>query len=290
MIDATTLRRLWPRAPQALIDAVVKNSAAVFQKYHIDNPLRQAHFMAQISHESDGGTITEENLNYTTPQRLMQVWPSRFKSIGDAEPYVHNPKKLGSMVYNGRLGNKDGTSDGYDYRGRGLLQLTGRENYRAVGLLTGLPLEATPSLVNLPSNALTVAAAEFERLNCLPACDADDIRTVTKRVNGGYIGIDSRRAWLTKWKLAIPTLPGKLPETEEETKELDNTHLPREADGDPVKATPSDKMTEKITIATAAASPLVGALADWKVAAVICAAVIIGLVAFFILKRKGVFE
>jgi putative chitinase len=233
-LDKATLQKLWPKAPPALIDGVVNNSAAVFEKYHINTPLRVAHFMAQISHESDGGTITAENMNYTTAARIAAVWPSRFTQE-TAQAYVRKPKELANKVYNGRMGNAPMSDDGFNFRGRGLLQITGKESYQNIGKLTGLDLIKNPDLANAPDTALTVAACEFEYLKCLPACDDDDIRLVTKRVNGGYIGIDSRRNWLTKWKLAIPELPGALPTTDEGTKEINDTHLPREADGDPAK-------------------------------------------------------
>ena len=235
-LDADTLRKLWPKASQGLIDGITAASQEVFANYKINTPLRLAHFMAQISHESDGGTITEENMNYTTAARIAAVWPSRF-TIESAQNYVRKPRELANKVYNGRMGNQPYSDDGYNYRGRGLLQLTGKESYAKIGKLTGLDLVKNPNLVFTPKFALQIAACEFENLNCLPAADADDIRTVTKRVNGGYIGIDSRRNWLTKWKLALPGLPGDLPATPEAQTEINNTHLPREADGDPAKKT-----------------------------------------------------
>lgn len=234
-LDKATLTRLWPHANSSLTDGIVAQSESVFTKYEINTPLRLAHFMAQISHESDGGVITEENMNYTTAARIAAVWPSRF-TPDTAQAYVHNPKALANKVYNGRMGNASGTDDGYNYRGRGLLQITGKESYQNIGTLTGLDLVNNPGLAFAPQSALEVAACEFQYLKCLPACDADDIRTVTKRVNGGYIGIDSRRAWLAKWKLAIPELPGELPKTEEEINTIDKP-LPRQADGDPATKT-----------------------------------------------------
>lgn len=200
-IDAATLRRLWPRAPQALVDAMAAKSAAVFAKHGLTTSLRVAHFMAQISHESNGGTITTENLSYSHAERIAAVWPSRF-TPASAAPYVHNPRALADKVYNGRMGNAPGSDDGYSYRGRGLLQITGRESYRRIGGLTGLPLEARPDLAAAPSVALEIAAAEFKSLGCLPYCDADNVMAVTRRVNGGYTGLASRKAWLEKWKAA----------------------------------------------------------------------------------------
>jgi putative chitinase len=202
-IDAATLRRLWPRAPQALVDAVAERSATVFARHGLTAPLRISHFLAQISHESGGGTITEESLNYTTPARIAAVWPRRF-TAETATAYIRNPRKLADSVYNGRMGNRPGTEDGYDFRGRGLLQITGRDSYREMGRLCGLPLEERPELAYAPTATLEVAAAEFQHLGCLPFCDKDNVEAVTRRVNGGYTGLASRKAWLAKWKAALP--------------------------------------------------------------------------------------
>lgn len=202
-LDPATLRRLWPRAPQALIDAVASRSADVFARHGLTTPLRVTHFLAQISHESGGGTIVEESLNYTTPARIAAVWPRRF-TAETATAFTHNPRKLADSVYNGRMGNRPGTEDGYDFRGRGLLQITGRDSYRAIGALTDLPLEERPELAYAPTATLEVAAAEFQHLGCLPFCDKDNVEAVTRRVNGGYTGLAQRKAWLAKWRAALP--------------------------------------------------------------------------------------
>jgi putative chitinase len=208
------LKRLWPKASASLIDAMVASAPQVFQRYGINTPLRLAHFMAQISHESNGGTVAAENLSYTTPQRIASVWPRRF-TVDSAQAYVRNPRKLASKVYNGRMGNRPGTEDGYTYRGRGLLQLTGRSAYEEMGQLVGLDLTRNPDLVFSPRYALEIAAAEFKKLGCIPFCDRDDLRKVTLRVNGGTTGLDDRRDWLTRWKQALPDLPGDPEEIEE---------------------------------------------------------------------------
>jgi putative chitinase len=201
-IDRTTLRRLWPRAPLPLIDAVAAHSALDFAKYGLTTRLRAVHFLAQVSHESGGGTIGRENLSYTSAERIAAVWPRRF-TPESARPYVHNPQKLADKVYNGRMGNRPGSDDGYLYRGGSLLQLTGRDSYRDIGALVGLQLESHPDLVASPTYALEIAAAEFKKLGCLPFCDKDNIEAVTRRVNGGYIGLASRKAWLEKWKATL---------------------------------------------------------------------------------------
>jgi len=199
VIDRAVLARLWPYASPAMLDATVAAAPAVFARFHINTQLRFYHFMAQISHESDGGTITEENLNYTTAARIAEVWPKRF-TIETAREFVRNPQGLGNRVYNNRMGNRADSNDGFDFRGRGLLQITGRESYENMSKATGLDLIGIPGLAFEPKYALQIAAAEFEYLKCLPACDADDITLVTKRVNGGLIGLPSRKAWLAKWR------------------------------------------------------------------------------------------
>jgi putative chitinase len=198
-LDTGTLRRLWPRAPQALVDGVVAHAPATFARYGLTTPLRVAHFMAQISHESGGGTITAENLNYASAERIAAVWPKRF-TPASARPYVHNPHGLADRVYNGRMGNAPGSDDGFNYRGRGLLQITGRASYRRIGSLVSVDLENRPELAAAPSIALDIAACEFKQLGCLPHADRDDVQAVTYRVNGGYNGLQSRKAWLAKWK------------------------------------------------------------------------------------------
>jgi len=238
-IDRALLGRLWPHAPAALPDAVAAHSAQVLARHKINTPLRVAHFLAQVSHESGGGTITTENLSYSTPQRIAAVWPTRF-SVETAQAYVRNPKKLASKVYNGRMGNRSGTDDGYTFRGRGLLQITGRSSYAAIGELTGLDLENDPDLAFAPDTALEIAACEFARLGCLPGCDRDDLRAVTRRVNGGTIGLDSRRSWLARWKQALPDLPGDPNDVE------DNEAAPRAAE-----LPPKDMSTSKIGNAAA---------------------------------------
>lgn len=197
-LNAGVLRRLWPRAPQATIDAIASRSAAVFAKYGITTPLRARHFLAQISHESGGGTIKTESLFYTHAERIAEVWPRRF-TVESAEDYVRDEKKLADKVYNNRMGNRPGTDDGFNYRGRGPLQLTGGADYKELGDLIGLPLYERPELAAEPGPGIEIAAAEFKRNGCLPFCDQDNIEAVTRRVNGGYTGLAQRRGWLVKW-------------------------------------------------------------------------------------------
>ena len=167
-----------------------------------ETTLRVAHFMAQVLHESGGLTRQIESLNYSA-QRLPRVWPSRFKPTGPLDPaaFAHNEQKLGNQVYGGRMGNT-GPNDGFTYRGRGLLQLTGRESYESATRTVRARNPAAPDFVATPDAVfsaqwcLVVAAAEWAAKGCNALADEDDIRKVTRRINGGLIGLRDRTEWL----------------------------------------------------------------------------------------------
>jgi putative chitinase len=203
------LSRLWPNGDQkipGLRAGIIASAPIVFQKYGITTPLLTAHVMAQISHECGAGHDVVENLNYTAG-RMMQVWPSRFPTMADAAPYAGNPRALANKVYNGRMGNAAGTDDGWNFRGRGAAQTTGREGYARLAKLTGLDLVNHPDLVNDPARFLECGVADFILCGCLPFAKADDVLNVTRRLNGGTIGLAARQAWLAKWKAALGSAP-----------------------------------------------------------------------------------
>jgi len=210
------LFRLWPNGDvkiPGLRRAMVDTASRVFETYGINTKTAMNQFMAQISHECGAGLDVEENLNYTAA-RMTEVWPTRFRSISEALPYAHNPRALGNKVYNGRMGNAIGTDDGYNFRGRGATQVTGKEGYAKLGAKVGLDLINHPELVNLPANFMECGAADFVLCGCLLPALSDDIHQVTLRLNGGLIGYSERQQWLAKWKalnVAIP-LP-KAPES-----------------------------------------------------------------------------
>ncbi len=151
-------------------------------------------FLGQVCHESAMLTRLEEGLTYTSAARICAVWPKRFPTELDAAPYVRNPMELANKVYGGRMGNTE-PSDGWRFRGRGLLQVTGRDNYRAVGKVIGMPLELQPDLLAQPEWALRSALAWWE--GNVPDAIMGDIVKVTKRVNGGTHGLE-HRAELTR--------------------------------------------------------------------------------------------
>jgi putative chitinase len=185
--------------------AAAETAQPVLDRHGITrSKLRLAHFLAQVMHETRGLAVHEENLNYSAP-RLPVVWPTRFQPKGPLNPaaYANNPERLANEVYGGRMGNNK-TGDGYRYRGRGLLQLTGRDSYREAtrivrGFTPSAPdFEASPDLVFSADWALPIAAAEWDSKGCNAFADQDQITMVTQRINGGQIGIAERRDWLLR--------------------------------------------------------------------------------------------
>lgn len=150
-------------------------------------------FLGQILHESGRLERIEEGLSYSV-ERMMAVWPARFPTHAGARPYERNPQALANKVYGGRMGNTE-PGDGFKFRGRGLLAVTGRDNYRAVGKAIGLDLETNPDLLADPAIALRASIAWWNAN--IPDGMLGDITKVTRRVNGGTHGIDDRVA-LTK--------------------------------------------------------------------------------------------
>jgi putative chitinase len=145
-------------------------------------------FLGQILHESHGLSQFCENLNYS-PERLCQVWSSRFPTLADARPYARNPEALANKVYGGRMGNVE-PGDGWRFRGRAPIQITGRANYAFVGDLMGQDLTVMPELLEQPRFALEACILWWE--NRIPDSMLGDPEKVTKRVNGGLIGLADR--------------------------------------------------------------------------------------------------
>lgn len=190
-------------APNALAEVrtAFQDADAAFSRFDVTTPMRQAHFLAQVLNETGGFRVISENLSYSAP-RIVQVWPSRFPTLAAARPYARNPVDLANTVYGGRMGNVE-PGDGWRYRGRGLLQLTGREAYQLAGQAVGYDLEADPDAALSPTYLLSASLSTWEAKKCNVHADLDDIREITRRVNGGYIGLKARVAWLAKAKAAL---------------------------------------------------------------------------------------
>ena len=163
-----------------------------FEKYEINTPTRQAAFIGQCGHESANFKTLEENLNYSA-KGLMATWPSRFPTIEIATQFERNPEKIANKVYGGRadLGNTE-DGDGWRFHGRGLIQLTGRSNYTVCGLALEKPFAELPELILEPENATLSAGWFWNKRGLNALADAEDWTTMTRRINGGTIGLQDR--------------------------------------------------------------------------------------------------
>ena len=175
-------------------DAVIAQIPDAAKKFNITNPLRLAHFLAQCGHESAGFKAIQENLNYSA-DGLKKIFPKYFPG-NLAEGYARNPEKIASKVYGGRMGNGDETTkEGFKFRGRGYIQLTGKDNYTKFAKFIGEDTVGNPDLV-ATKYPLASAAFFFDSNKLWSICDkgADDatVTAVTKRVNGGTIGLPDR--------------------------------------------------------------------------------------------------
>lgn len=194
-LDREALERISPGA-QVLYRQTFEYADGLGAYGVLDSALRAAHFLAQVLHETGGLRMLVENLNYSA-QRMVEVWPSRFNTWVDALPFAHNSRALANKVYGGRMGNV-GPNDGWRYIGRGLVQLTGRENYARIGQALGVDLVGYPTSVLDPENGLRVAGAYWASAGCNASADADALEAVTKKINGGLVGLAERRAWLKR--------------------------------------------------------------------------------------------
>ena len=190
-VGGLKLDKLKGHIPDAVI-AMIPDTAAKFQ---INTPLRLAHFLAQCGHESGGFRVTSENLNYSA-KGLMGIFKKYFPTEAIANAYQRNPQKIANKVYANRMNNGDeGSGDGFKFRGRGYIQLTGRANYTEFGKSIGEDIASNPDSVS-GKHALLSAAWFWSKngLNKLADGGATDtvVTSITKRVNGGTIGLTDR--------------------------------------------------------------------------------------------------
>jgi putative chitinase len=175
-------------------DNVISQIPDVMKTFGIDTPVELAHFLSQCGHESAGFKVVNENLNYSA-KGLLGIFKKYFPTQTLAESYQRKPEKIANRVYASRMGNGDEASgEGYKFRGRGFIQLTGKQNYTAFGKSIGVDIAASPDLVATKYPLLS--AAWFFSKNCLAKCkDASDasVLAVTKCVNGGTIGLADRQ-------------------------------------------------------------------------------------------------
>jgi len=194
MLTAEQFHHLFPRAqdPQGWVDSMNN----VFPNYEINTPRRIAAFLAQCGHESGGWTVFEENLNYSA-KGLMGIFKKYFPTEDLANAYARQPQKIANRVYANRMGNgPEDSNDGWTYRGRGPIQLTGKDNYRAFAKEMFEDWENlfnNPDWVNADREFALMSAIWFWNKNKLNReADAGDIKTMTRKINGGFIGLEDR--------------------------------------------------------------------------------------------------
>ena len=161
-------------------------------QYEINTPERVAGFIAQCAHESGGFKRLKENLNYKW-ESLRRVFPKYFPTDDVAQEYAHKPEQIANRIYGSRMGNGDESSgDGFRYCGRGLIQLTGRNNYTKFAESIGMAVEEVPTLLETYDGAVKSACWFWSSNNLNQWADVGDILTMTKRINGGTIGLEDR--------------------------------------------------------------------------------------------------
>lgn len=207
MITLEQLKKIIPtnKEPQAWLDVLVD----ILPEYDIDTPKRLAGFLAQTAHESGDFRLLEENLNYSAAQ-LQKTWPKRFDAATAAQ-FARKPEAIANKVYSNRMGNGTPESgDGWRFRGRGIKQLTGRDNYTAFGKSVNMTAEKAAEYLTTKKGAVESAAWFWKTNNLNRFADASDIVGMTKVINGGTIGLEDRKK---RYNSALAVLENGQPST-----------------------------------------------------------------------------
>ena len=184
------LKEMIPRNPY--VPQWYEAVSSILPEYEINTPQRVAAFLAQCAHESGGFVFLKENLNYKAPS-LRKVFPKYFPDDATASAYANKPERIANRVYANRMGNGDESSgDGWRYCGRGLIQLTGKDNYTFFAASLDIPVEEASEYLQTFEGAVQSACFFWEQNNLNKWADAGDILTLTKRINGGTIGLEDR--------------------------------------------------------------------------------------------------
>lgn len=192
---------LFPKAKD--IDVLTESMIALFPKYELNTVNRIAGFLAQCSHESADFTLSKENLNYSS-EGLLKVFPKYFKTNTEAVAYARKAEKIANKVYANRYGNGDEASgDGYRYSGKGFIQLTFKDNYKAFAKDINIEMKDVVEYLLSTKGALESALWYWKTRNLNKYCDSDDIKGMSKVVNGGTIGLEDRTARYEKYKKAL---------------------------------------------------------------------------------------
>jgi putative chitinase len=186
MVNAEQLAKL--HIGEQWVDALNET----FNRFGINTPNQQAAFIGQCGHECGNFRILEENLNYRA-ETLCKLWPKRFPTLEFAKQYERQPRKIANSVYSNRMGNRDEASgDGFRFRGRGCIQLTGHSSYFHAGKALGVDFVMQPELVASPKYAALTAGWFWSTHGCNEIAERGDWTQLTKKINGGTIGLDDR--------------------------------------------------------------------------------------------------
>ena len=199
-MTADRVRAVCPNADGEIIEAIVTGAPSALPAAGLNDPVRISHFFAQIATETGGLRRLDENVNYTTVKRLREIFRSKFKTDDSARGYIRNPERLANFVYAGRNGNSK-PDDGWKYRGSGLIQITGRDNFDKIGRLVGLDLANDPELARKPDSALEIALGYWTKRNINSVAgeaSEDAVKRVTKLINPALVGLAERQAYFRK--------------------------------------------------------------------------------------------
>jgi putative chitinase len=192
MITKEQMHEAFPEVPQDNVEKYYDALVSAMEEFEINTPGRIAAFLAQAAHESGNFRAVHENLNYKA-EGLTKIFHKYFPDMETAEEYARQPEKIANRVYSSRMGNGDEASgDGWRYCGRGLIQLTGKDNYSACGAKLEVDLHENPEYLETPEGAARSAAWFWWSRDLNALADEKDIKAITKKINGGYIGLEDR--------------------------------------------------------------------------------------------------
>ena len=205
LISKANLKAILGNTPDDVIDKYHGPLNEAMSRFNINTPLRMAHFISQLAHESNGFKARQESLYYSSAERLQKIFGKYFKTIEEAQAFTKNSQLVANRVYANRMGNGgEASGDGFKYRGHGLIQLTDRENYTNCSRAIGIDILSDPELlVNDPSASVLSAVWYWDSRNCNNAADTDDVKLVTKKINGGFIGLKHRKEILERAKQVL---------------------------------------------------------------------------------------
>lgn len=206
MITVEILQKLCPKTKKEVLEKYVAPINTLAKKFGIlDDKKRIAAFIAQCAHESGGFNITTENLNYNA-KALQTIFKKYFPTESEALLYERKPEKIANKVYASRMGNGDEKSgEGWKYRGRGLIQLTGKDNYSRFASAFNKTLDEAVSYLETPEGSVASAVWFWDANKLNTYCDKGDILNLTKRINGGTIGLEERKHY---YETALSILKG----------------------------------------------------------------------------------